>query len=94
MLSWANKIGRIRDIYSPGPCCVGACAHSRPALEPERDKTGIPATAGGTSGEGSNIGTVPTRSGWLATMEEAVVSRVTGILSIFEGCVQLEADDS
>ena len=26
----------------------------------ERDKTGIPATAGGTSGEGSNIGTVPT----------------------------------
>ena len=40
--------------YSPGPCCVGACAYSRPALEPERDKTGIPATADGTSGEGSN----------------------------------------
>ena len=78
MLSWANKIGRIRDIYSPGPCCVGTCAHSRSALEPERDKTGIPATAGGTSGEGSNVGTVPTRSGWLATMRDELLPPVLG----------------
>ena len=78
MLSWATKIGRIRDIYSPDPCCVGACAYSRPALEPERDKTGIPAAAGGRSVEGSNIGTVPTRSGRLATVRRADIRTSEG----------------
>ena len=38
------------------------------ALELERDKTGIPVIVGGMSGEGSNIGTVLTRSAQLAGM--------------------------
>ena len=44
------------------------CRCMRIFMARSRDKTGIPATAGGTSGEGSNIGTVPTISGRLATM--------------------------
>ena len=39
-----------------------------------RDKLGILAPAGGTSGRGSNIGTVPTRSGRLAGMAHTCTS--------------------
>ena len=50
MLSWESDVSE-KIHYGPslGPCCVGVCAHSRSALELERDKTRIPAIAGGMS---------------------------------------------
>ena len=66
---------------SPGQCCVGVCAHSRPALELERDKTDIPEAASGMSGEGSNTGTVPTKPGWLVSMVRACNFFIKGCLT-------------
>ena len=49
-----SKQNRSKIHYGPSPglCCVGACTRSRPTLELEQDKTGIPAIVGGISGEG------------------------------------------
>ena len=66
MLSWASDDSK-KIHYSPLQSMF--CEHSKSALELEQNKTVIPATAGVMSGEGSNIGTILTRSGGLAGME-------------------------